>query len=157
MMFLMLSMACKKPYEDKSIGDPIYSADQLKSALNGKWIVSKAAQVDEKSITKEEIDITDFFLQEPGSQMPNIVFNTASSDFTSDTTGVAIQYFNSTGKYYFDDNEYPKNIILVSGTDTITLPIGSNIQINSGYLQFEKAGYCSGNKVMTTKLKLIKQ
>lgn len=148
---------CKKVYEDKAIGPPIYTTEKLNAVLNGKWILSNATQVDEKSLTKETIDITDFYTAELGSQLPNITFNTAAKTFTSDTTGVIVKYFGTGGTWAFDDDNYPKKIILTTGSGTVDLPIGSNLQVAGGYLQYQESADCSGTVTMTYKLKFVKQ
>ena len=149
---------CKKVYEDKPIGDPIYTTANLMKILNGKWVLSNAIQVDEKSLTKESIDITDFYSSQAGSQLPNITFNIADKTFISDTTGVVENYFGTAGTWILDDPNYPTKITLISGTDSIQIPIGKNLQtIGGGYLEFQESANCSGAAAMTFKLKLVKQ
>ena len=149
---------CKKPYEDKAIGDPIYTTENLMKILNGKWVMSSALQLDEKSLTKESIDITDFYTSQAGSHLPNIIINTTDHTYTSDTAGVVANYFGTAGTWALDDPDYPKKIWLINGVDTIILPIGKNLQtIGGGYLEFQQSGFCSGDAVMTFKLKLVKQ
>ncbi len=151
----LLAFGCEKPYDkDKEIGPPIYSAENFNSILNGKWVLSKASQVDELSLTKESIDITDFYSMSPATQKPNITFNTTNQTFVSDTTGVMVSYFGSSGTWSYDDNNYPTKIILNSGT---VIPIGSNIQAPGGYLEYQESASCSGSSVMTFKLQFAKQ
>ena len=157
-LIVLIISGCKKPYEKKDIGDPIYSPEKARVILNGKWTVRKITHIDEKSLTKESIEITDYFLQNPGSQLPSITFNTDNNTYISDTAGVAISYFGSGGKWLFDNDQYPSRIYLLRGAaDTVLINIAANLQSREAYLSFRESFSCSGEASMTYNLELIKQ
>lgn len=152
--------ACEKPYDEtKKIGPPRFTPQQIMTVLEGKWQLQTAKQVDEKSLTKEAIDITDFFTQEPGSNMPSIVFKTDNT-FTADTAGVAVDYFGVVGgKWNFDDPAYPTLINLTDVNDQVigSIGIGANLLSLNPMLLYTKSAMCGEEKAFTYNLEFIKQ
>jgi hypothetical protein len=115
--------------------------------------MSLAMHVDEKSLTKESIDITDFYTQENGSQAPNITFNTTNSTYTSDTSGVVVKYFGTSGTWHFDDNTYPSKILLTTSVGTtLVFPLGTNLQSANPTLLFKDSLFCGTASSMTYNL-----
>jgi hypothetical protein len=149
---LLLSAACKKPYDyDKEIGAPKYSIENLNTAILGKWVMSEAKQTDEKSLTKEAIDITDFFIAD-GASAPNITFSATGNSFTIDTTGLLINFFSvDNGKWKFDDLRYPTKIELTDVNDNMvgSIEIGSNLLGFTPKLNYVSSAKCSGDVVMS--------
>ena len=157
---LIMWSACEKPYdENKKIGPPRFTPQQIMTVLEGKWQMLTAKQVDEKSLTKEAIDITDFFTQEPGSNVPSIVFNTDYT-FITDTTGVVVDYFGvSNGKWSFDDPAYPSVINLTDANDNSvgSISIGTNLLSLNPMLLYTKSAMCGEEKAFTYNLEFLKQ
>jgi len=152
--------ACEKPYdEDKKIGPPLYSSDQLLTIISGKWQMQTAMQVDEKSLTKETMDITDFFTQEPGSNAPSIVLKTDYT-FTADTAGVVVNYFGITsGKWSFDDPAYPTKINLSDANNQAigSISIGTNLLGANPKLLYTKTSMCGSDKAFTFNIDFLKK
>ncbi len=159
-MLPLLWSACEKPYdEDKKIGPPLYSPDQLLTIISGKWQMQSAKQVDEKSLTKETIDITDFFTQETGSNNPTIEFK-ADKTFIADTAGVAVNYFGVTsGKWVFDDPTYPTKINLSDANDQVigSISIGTNLLGANPKLLYTKTSMCGSDKAFTFNIEFLKK
>jgi hypothetical protein len=152
-------VSCEKPYDyDKEI-TPKYSPEKMASAINGKWELTKALHIDEKSITKESIDITDFYAQD-GASLPNITFATNPQIFTVDTAGVVFNYFNGTsGTWAFDDDRYPSQISLTdnSGSTLGVIKIGSNLLGLTPTLTYVSEASCGGEKAMTYNIQFTKK
>ncbi|MFN9519436.1 MAG: DUF5004 domain-containing protein [Bacteroidota bacterium] len=158
--FPLLWGACEKPYDEtKKIGPPRFNPEQIMTVLEGKWQMLSAKQVDEKSLTKESIDITDFFTQEPGSNVPTLFFK-SDFTFTADTTGVAVDYFGVTsGKWNFDDPAYPTVINLSDANDLPvgSIGIGANLLSLNPMLLYTKSAMCGEEKAFTYNLEFLKQ
>lgn len=128
-ILLSLSItACKKDFYKQDIGSDIYPSSLNYKNIQGKWNLNSVVQTDEKSLIKESLTITDFF---DNSSKPNISFsiNGADTTFSVDTAGLLINYFGDiSGKWSFDNPEYPKSINLkTTNGSQIILPISSNL------------------------------
>lgn len=149
---LLVFAGCEKPYDyDKEIGAPSYSAEKLAASINGKWVMNEAKHIDEKSLTKESIDITDFFTAD-GAKSPNISFNSVGNTFTVDTVGLVSNLFTvASGKWKFDDDRYPTKIDLTdaNGNAIGSILIGSNLLGLTPKLNFSYGASCSGSVVMS--------
>jgi hypothetical protein len=149
---LLVFASCEKPYDyDKEIGAPTYSAEKLAASINGKWTMNEAKQVDEKSLTKESIDITDFYTAD-GANRPNIAFNATGQTFTIDTAGLVANFFPvASGKWKFDDERYPTKIELTDINDNAigSISIGSNLLGPTPKLNYSSTASCSGSVVMS--------
>jgi hypothetical protein len=155
---VILVPGCKKPYDyDKEVAAPIATPEKIAASLTGNWEMKMAMQVDEKSLTKESIDISDFLLSEGKS--PNISFH-ADGSFTVDTPGLIINYFVADqGLWTFDDPRYPTKILLKDAANNALteISIGSNLVGLSPQLSYISAVDCSGEKAMSYNITLIKK
>lgn len=154
----VLVMACKKPYDYDNPTTTVYSEEKLNQAINGTWVMNTATQIDEKSVVKESIDITDFFLED-GAKAPNINFNTANYTFSVDTAGLKINYFTvANGKWRFDDVRYPTQIILTDMQDASigSVAITSNLLGLAPTIGYISGASCSGALVMKSNVSFIK-
>lgn len=149
---------CKKPYDyDKEVAAPIATPEKIAASLTGKWEMKIATQVDEKSLTKESIDISDFLISDGKS--PNISFH-ADGSFTVDTPGLIINYFVAEqGLWAFDDPRYPTKVLLKDAANNALteITIGSNLVGLSPQLSYISSVDCSGEKAMSYNITLVKK
>jgi len=129
LILLSLSIsACKKDFYKQDLGTDIYLSALNYKNIQGKWNLNSVVQTDEKSLIKESLTITDFF---DNSSKPNISFSINGTDttFSVDTAGLLINYFGDiSGKWSFDNSEFPKNINLTTSKgNQVVLPISSNL------------------------------
>ena len=97
----LMIASCKK--DVKEIGAPASKMEGIKAS----WILTKAVQVDELSLTKESANVYSFFSS--SSNLPNIVFS--DSTYTVDTVGLKLNFFGGvSGKWAFDNPLYPAKI-----------------------------------------------
>lgn len=155
----LLGVSCKKPYDyDKDLGTPAYSVEKLNASITGTWRMQQALQVDEKTLIRESMDITDF-LTAGNATAPNIRFDAASRTFSVDTAGLLINYFViPSGKWKFDDDRYPARIILMDQNDTETseISIGKNLLSPAPQLMFIQSIDCSGEKAISYNIVFTK-
>ncbi len=98
---VLLIGACKK--DIKEIGLPGSKVEGIKAS----WVLTKAVQVDELSLTKEAANIYGYFSN--SSKMPNITFT--DSTYSVDTAGLELNFFVApNGTWSFDDPEFPSTI-----------------------------------------------
>lgn len=159
MLIGLLVFGCKKPYDDsKEVASPITSPEKIAEALNGTWKMTTALQIDEKSLVRESMDISDFLTAENG-QVPNINFNTIDSTFSVDTTNLVLNLFVlSNGKWSFDDNRYPSKIILkdLNGIMASEVIIGKNLLSPNPQLNFASSFSCGAEKAMSYNVSFVK-
>ncbi len=99
--FLLALSACKK--DIKEIGMPGSKVEGIKAT----WVLTKAVQVDELSLTKEAANIYGYFAS--SSKLPNITFT--DTTYSVDTTGLDLNFFGAaSGTWAFDDPEFPSTI-----------------------------------------------
>ena len=116
----MLIVSCKK--DVKEIGAPASKMEGIKAS----WILTKAVQVDELSLTKESANIYGFFSR--SSNLPNIMFS--DSTYSVDTVGLKLNFFGGvSGKWAFDNPLYPAKISFQpDGGTPFTLKLGGPIR-----------------------------
>lgn len=149
---------CKKPYDyDKEVAVPIATPEKLAASLNGYWEMQTALEIDEKSLIKESMDISDFL--NSGGKSPNITFH-ADYTFSVDTPGLLINYFRvEQGKWAFDDARYPTKVILtdLSENPVSEITIGSNLVGISPRLSYISSVDCGETKALSYNITLIKK
>lgn len=117
----MLVAACKK--ETKDIGMPASKVE----GIQANWVLNKAVQVDEQSLTKESANIFRFF--ERNGALPNI--SILDSTYTVDTTNLSFNFFGgASGKWRFDDPNFPSKVTFTpdGGGDAIVLKLNGPIR-----------------------------
>lgn len=158
-LIVLTISACKKPYDDsKEVASPISSPEKIAAAINGTWKMTNALQIDEKSLVKESMNITDFLTSESG-QVPNIIFSTTDSSFTVDTTNLVLNLFElSSGKWSFDDNRYPSKILLkdINGVVASEVVIGKNLLSPSPQINFVSSVNCGEEKAFSYSVSFFK-
>lgn len=159
-VLLMAIPACKKTaYDYDKKPTPVYSLEKLLSSINGSWQMQTATQTDELSLTKEAIDITDFFIDN-GAKAPNITFKSADRTFSVDTAGMVQNDLKVTeGKFRFDDERFPAAVILTNASDSelTRLNVGNNLLSQTPALEFLHKGFCTDQQVMTVKITYTKK
>jgi hypothetical protein len=130
---LLLLASCKK--ENPELEAP---GSKLEG-INANWQMVEVIQVDEASISKEELDVSEAFINAIPLQ---INFN--SSDFTYSVVNTSgPNYFGDGGSWEFDDNEYPTKITLnTTANKTITLPLVRTIRPQDTYLNVSLLRNC---------------
>jgi hypothetical protein len=116
----LIFSACKK--ELKEIGSPANKVEGIKAS----WTMTQAIQIDERSLTRESYNLTNYFISK--GNMPNVTFT--DNTFTVDTTGVPVNYFGGTsGTWSFDDPNAPLYVTFKSVEgNTVTLKLGGPIR-----------------------------
>ncbi len=156
---LLLFSTCKKsPYDLDKNPERVYSLEKIMANMNGIWKMQSAVQIDELSLTKESIVVSDFYTAD-GAKIPNISFNTTDMTFVVDTVGLVLNDLNATiGKFKFDDERFPAKVILTDMADVeiATLNIASNLLSQVPMLQYSVTAKCSESDVFTTRLNFIK-
>ena len=109
--------------------------------IHANWEMVEVIQVDEVSINKDELDVSDVFLTNP------MKININSEDFTYTVDNPSgPNYFGNSGKWEFDDNEYPTMItITTDASKVIELPLVSTIRPQDTYLNFKLLRTCGGS------------
>lgn len=143
-MATFVLLGCAK--EETPVLDPPF--DKVEG-LDGTWEVSSAAIIDEQSVLKDEIDLSDFYTSDPSNLM-SLIFK--SADFTySVVEGEGINYFGNGGTWEYDDPNFPAYIYLYtqvdSVADTIVMQMGTTVNefINNVDLKFPRE--CNGTVV----------
>lgn len=149
---LTMMAGCKKPYDYDKETTPAYSVEKLAERINGKWALSSAIHIDELSVTKESVDITDFYTQD-GAAAPNVTFDYVNKTFSVDTAGVQFNYFKvKEGKWTFDNERYPSSINLTDADNNAlgSIQIGSSLLGPTPKLNYVSGAECDGGtKVMS--------
>jgi hypothetical protein len=122
------------PYE---IGDP---ADRV-AGLSDTWVISEVIMVDEASLTKDELDVSDYFLQ--GETLYTIEFT--ETNYTV-TEGAGNNLIGASGTWAFDDVNYPTQIVLTteSGTE-LSLSLLAPIREVDQQLRFQVTRGCAAD------------
>ncbi|MCU0422514.1 MAG: DUF5004 domain-containing protein [Bacteroidia bacterium] len=145
---------CEKPYDYDKDTQPKYSPEKLASAINGTWTLDRGLQTDELSLTKESIDITDFFTED-GAKAPNITFDNNNKTFTVDTVGLMVNYFGAVGgSWTFDDDRFPTAIDLKDANGAVIgrVPVTSNLLGLAPRISYQGNAFCGTDKVMSVNL-----
>lgn len=131
----------KKVYE---IGDPVSKLE----GINGTWNISGVTQIDEASPLKDEMDLSRFFIT---TTEPSLSLTFNSSDFTySVIPGTGKNPFGESGKWEFDDMNYPSYVSLYATTgDTIVMGLGQTIRPTDSNLFLNQQKTCEGTPVTT--------
>jgi hypothetical protein len=128
-------IACKKDIKD--IGAVQSQVDGIK----GSWEVVKIVMNDSTATTPDPIEVTDYF--QASTKMPNINFNTTDNSYTSDVNGVAYDFFGTSGKWAFDNAQFPKTITFTpTGGTAITMGMMAPIRLVDAQLKIQKYMYC---------------
>ncbi|MDZ4666595.1 MAG: DUF5004 domain-containing protein [bacterium] len=119
-MILVVFASCKKDL--KEIGAPASKMEGMKAS----WVLTKAVQVDELSLTKESANVFRYF--SGSATLPNIVFS--DSTYSVDTVGLKLNFFgSSTGKWSFDNVSFPSKVnFRPDGSEPFTLKLGGPIR-----------------------------
>lgn len=153
-------IGCKKPYDyDKEVAASVSTPEKIAASLNGTWKMNSAIEVDEKSLVKESMDISDFLISDIGA-VPNITFNTTDNTFTVDTVGLVLNFFKVyNGKWSFDDDRYPSKIKLadMNNNPILDIVIGKNLLSPSPQLNFVDGVNCGAEMALSYSVSFIKQ
>lgn len=119
--------SCKE--DEAEIGEPFGKIEGLTAT---DWLISEVFLIDESNPAKPERNISGFYTG--GSNLLAISFN---PDFTfAVTPGDGLNFFPDAGTWSFDNNEAPKEIILVSTDgETTVAPLGGPTRISDQQLK----------------------
>lgn len=123
----MATQGCKD--DEPEIGEPFSKTEGLTAT---DWIISEVFLVDESNPAKPERNISNYYTG--GSNLLAVSFK---SDYTFNvTSGDGLNFFPDAGTWSFDNNDAPKEIILVS-TDGVTTvaPLGGSTRISDQQLK----------------------
>lgn len=148
-LIVFSTSACKKEYE--SIGLPASKID----GVVARWVLTDFIITDKATIVEEKMDMTDFFSS--NASLPNIVFTISGTDTTyaCDTTGLPFNVFGTTtGKWKFDDINFPTKILLIpaNGDATVEFNLLAPIRTVDNSLKISKSINCNGNAAFTYDL-----
>lgn len=122
--------------EEKPVLDAPYSKV---SGMHGTWVIGGVVQVDEQTVLKDEVDLTNYFVT--GSDLLAINFD--STDFTYVVQeGAGNNPFGLSGTWAFDDENYPSEVYLVNTGDTIRMALGAPIREFDNTLTLSWERYC---------------
>ena len=147
-IFLILSIAscsvlfyaCKKDVKD------VGTVESQLNGIKGNWALVKAVMNDTTATTPDPIDVTDFF--QASSKMPNINFSVTDNTYTSDVNGIAYDFFGTSGKWAFDDAQYPTSITFTpQGGTAFTMGMMAPIRVVDSRLKLQKFIYCDSLKI----------
>lgn len=110
--------------------------------IHATWEMVEVVQVDEVSISKDELDVSDAFIAGTPMQI-----TMDSENFTYSVTNTAgPNFFGDSGSWEFDDNEFPTKITITSNTsDVIELPLESTTRPQDAYFHFKHFRKCGGS------------
>lgn len=112
---LILAVVSCKPEEFEPIG----SKYNLITGVNGTWQIDHVEILDFSLPVPEGRDISDFYTQQ--ASLLGLSFNSNGQTYQVLNPESPGNVFGQSGTYLFDDNEFPEEMWLVSGTDTIQL------------------------------------
>ena len=126
-MLLVAVVGCKD--DEAEIGEPFSKSEGLTAK---DWVISEVFLVDESNPAKPERNISPFYTS--GENLLAISFN-ADGSFKV-TAGDGLNFFPAAGTWSFDNNDAPKQIILVStGGETTIAPLGGPTRISDQQLK----------------------
>lgn len=127
MMLIVATQSCKD--DEPEIGEPFSKIEGLTAT---DWIISEVFLVDESNPAKPERNISNFYTG--GTNLLSISFK---SDYTFIVApGDGLNFFPDAGTWSFDNNDAPKEIILVSTDDVTTVaPLGGSTRISDQQLK----------------------
>jgi hypothetical protein len=141
--------------ERKEIGEPFDKVE----GISGTWIVSDAAVIDEQSVLKDEIDITDFYTSDPGNVM-ELIFDGVTMTYQV-TPGEGINFFGTGGTWEYDDPNFPEFLYLYTQVemedDTIVLQMGTTVNEFSSSMDIKYPRYCGENNVSSYRYTFLRQ
>ena len=134
--FVFIVQSCTK--DEPVIGEAFSHV----KGISDTWVLTSIQQTDELA-ESAPLDVTEVML---GADPSTIVFNEADRSYTL-TNGSSIQYLPASGKWAFDDDNYPSNVVLTSGTNTYTLnlqkPIREKVDNSLEFKYIRPIGDCA--------------
>lgn len=100
-----------------------YTLDEPASkieGLNGSWTLYSVVQVDEVSLSKDERDISSFYIGDGTVEVPEVTFKSSDRTFEIVLGEIGRNYLPSSGTWSFDDDNFPLYIYLEEDNGTIT-------------------------------------
>lgn len=88
--------------------------------LNGDWKLYSVNEVDEISLSKDERDISEFYIGDNSEDVLSISFNSSDKTFMITTGEIGRNYLPSSGTWSFDDDNYPQYIYLKDDDGVVT-------------------------------------
>ena len=135
----VLFYACQKDIRE------VGSVQSQIGGIKGNWVLVKAKMNDSTATVPDPVEVTDFF--QASTKMPNINFNITNNTYTSDVSGVAYDFFGATGKWAFNDAQFPTNIIFTpQGGTAFTMGLMAPIRVVDSRLKIQKYMYCDTAK-----------
>jgi len=126
-MLLVALVGCKD--DETEIGEPFSKSEGLTAK---DWVIAEAFLVDESNPAKPERNISSFYTN--GDNLLAISFNADGSFEVS--PGDGLNFFPNSGTWSFDNNDAPKEIILVSSDgETTVAPLGGPTRISDQQLK----------------------
>ena len=126
-MLLVALVGCK---DDKpEIGEPFSKSEGLTAK---DWVISEVFLVDESNPAKTERNISSFYTN---TENPLAISFNADGSFLVNP-GDGLNFFPDAGTWSFDNNDAPRQIVLVSTIGETTIaPLGGPTRINDQQLK----------------------
>ena len=119
------------------------SAPSKVEGLNGSWTLYSVIQVDEISLSKEEKDISSFYIPEDGNDVTTCTFSSSDRTFTITPGSEGRNYLPSSGTWSFDDDQYPQYIYIEDENGVVsTLKLQGPTRPVDQYLKFSFQRTC---------------
>lgn len=126
-MLAIALVGCKD--DEPEIGEPFSKSKGLTAKA---WVISEVFLVDESNPAKPERNISSFYTNE--DNLLAISFNADGSFEVA--PGEGLNFFPDAGTWSFDNNEAPREIILVSTNgETTVAPLGGPTRISDQQLK----------------------
>lgn len=117
------------------------------AGIQDDWTLYKVVQYDE--ITQKELEVTTVYL---GNDPMKINFSITGTDtIYSVIPGTSKNYFGTTGKWHFDNNDYPTKLIINNAGNDSYMPLLRTIREGDPSLEFKYTKVCSGRNVVSYK------
>ncbi len=117
LMSILLStgviISCENKVDDLTIGEPF---DQVEG-MGGTWNLLEVKIIDELTIEKESMDLSAIFLSEPTT----LSFDSETLTYTIETPSDVPNFLGEGGSWAFDNNDFPKKLMLSTSTSNIEL------------------------------------
>ena len=110
---LLFGNCTKKTY---TLDDPVSKIE----GLNGSWTLYSVVQVDEISLSKDERDISSFYIGDGTVEVLEVTFKSSDKTFEIVLGDIGRNYLPTSGTWSFDDNNFPQFIYLEEDNGTVT-------------------------------------
>ena len=114
--------------------------------LNGDWELYSVIQVDEKSLSKDERDLSEFYIGDGSAELMNVSFSSSNKTFEIVLGEIGRNFLPSSGTWSFDDDNFPSYIYLEADNGEVTsLKLQSTTRPQDQKLKFSFQRSCTIN------------